>query len=38
MFDCLYPMPSCIGDYETCKENLMSRAKKLDHLIYNYLK
>ena len=37
MFDCLYPMPSCFGDYETCKENLMSRAKTLDHLIYNYL-
>lgn len=38
MSDCLYPMPSCFGDYETCKENLMSRAKTLDHLISNYLK
>lgn len=38
MSDCLYPMPGCFGDYETCKENLMSRAKTLDHLISNYLK
>ena len=38
MFDCLYPMPSCFGDYETRKENLMSRAKTLDRLISDYLK
>ncbi len=38
MSDCLYPMPSCFGDYETCKENLMSRAKTLDRLISDYLK
>lgn len=38
MSDCLYPMPSCFGDYETCKENLMRRAKTLDRLISNYLK
>ena len=38
MSDCLYPMPSCFGDYETCKENLMCKAKTLDRLISDYLK
>ena len=38
MSDCLDPIPSCYADYKTCKENFMSRAKTLDHLISNYLK
>ena len=38
MVDCLAPALNCYADYKTCKENLMSRAKTLDHLISNYLK
>lgn len=38
MSDCLYPMPSCFGDYKTCKEDFLSKAKTLNALVENYLK